>query len=165
MGFLSYAHFDDEHNLGWITAFCQTLGNEVRAQTGKPFQIFQDRRDIKWGESWRERIKAGLDASTFFFPVITPSFLQSVECKRELRDFLEHERKRKRADLVLPIYYIRCKEFDQKRCSGRIGTLVRALQKHQLKDLTDLRFEDVEENRVRKFVAKMAEEVCSAIIR
>jgi hypothetical protein len=39
------------------------------------------------------------------------------------------------------------------------------VKKHQLKDLTDLRFEAVDDNKVRKFVAKMAEEVCSAIIR
>src|SRR5260370_21173036 len=123
VGFLTYAKFDDEHNAGWITEFCQTLSGEVRAQTGKPFPIFQDREDIKWGQNWRKRISGGLKATTFLFPVITPSFLDSRECKRELRVFLQHERSRKREDLLLPVYYIRCKEFAQRTCPGQLCTL------------------------------------------
>ena len=165
MGFLSYAHFDDDHNRGWISDFCKTLSGEVRAQTGKQFPIFQDRTDLMWGQNWTARINGALETATFLFPVITPNFLSSTECKRELRDFLNHERARKRNDLVFPIYFIRCKNIDQKVCRGPLGTLVRAIKRHQMCHLLDLRFQKVEDMEVRKFLAEMARHVCDAIDR
>src|SRR6266571_3397840 len=80
IGFLSYTSFDDEHNRGWISDFCKALSGEVRAQTGSPFPIFQDRGDVKWGQDWKLRINGALQTATFLFPMITPNFFSSTEC-------------------------------------------------------------------------------------
>ena len=165
IGFLSYATFDDEHSGGWISDFCRSLSAEVRAQTGKPFPIFQDRRDVLWGQNWRSRINGALEAATFLFPVMTPSFFQSSECRRELGDFLRHEQRRRRNDLVFPIHFIRCKHLSQKNSRSPSATLVQAVKNHQVCDLIDLRFQKVDDMEVRRFLATMASHVCSAIDR
>ena len=94
--FLSYVHSDDAHDDGWVSRFRRKLSGEVRAQTRVPFEIFQDRADIRWGQHWRERIDESLGATTFFVAILTPSFLESKECRRELREFLRHEKRQGR---------------------------------------------------------------------
>ena len=165
LGFLSYSHFDDEHNQGWITEFCKVLSGEVQAQTGEPFPIFQDRDDIKWGQNWRARIKAALNTATFLFPIITPSFLKSRESRREIREFLKHERSQGRDDLVFSIYYIRCKQLEDERGTKKTDSVVRAIKQHQRFDLTDLRFESLKDLTVRKLIADMAMHIRDAIDR
>src|SRR5919108_3768053 len=103
--FMSYAHSDDKY--GHLTVFRERLGDEVRALLGAEFPIFQDHKDILWGQNWRERIEESLDEVTLLIPIVTPSFFASESCRDELRRFLERERKLKRTDLVLPVYYIR----------------------------------------------------------
>jgi F-box protein 11 len=51
--FLSYAHFDDQHDGGLITAFRKRLEGELRAQTAREVQIFQDQADIVLGTTGR----------------------------------------------------------------------------------------------------------------
>lgn len=165
IGFLSYAHFDDEHNQGWISAFVRVLKNEVQAQTGEPFAIFQDRMDIRWGDNWRERINSSLRTATLFFPIITPSFFKSTECKKELREFLEHENSLGRGDLIFPVYYIKCRPLEAKSAPKNSDKLVRVLRKRQRWDWTDLRFESLDDLKIRKVLAGMAIEIRDAIER
>ena len=75
-------------------------------QWGDEFSIFQDRKDISWGDCWKERINSSLDTTTFLIPVITPGFFKSEYCREELSRFLDRERKLGRDDLILPVYYI-----------------------------------------------------------
>lgn len=104
--FFSYVRFNDEHDDGRLSKLCEWLEGEVRAQTGDPFAIWQDRRSIGWGEQWRQRIEEGLQAATLLIVVITPSWFKSSACREEFNRFLDLERVRGRADLVLPIVYI-----------------------------------------------------------
>ena len=54
--FLSYTRFDDQHDGGTISEFCQRLASAVRAVTGEPFEIFQDVDDIDVGERWSGKL-------------------------------------------------------------------------------------------------------------
>ena len=65
IAFLSYTTFDNAHDEDAIAWFCERLSGEVRMQTGKSFPIFRDRKDIRWGQNWKERIEQGIDAATF----------------------------------------------------------------------------------------------------
>ena len=100
--FMSYAHPDDTR--GRLTEFREHLGDEVHIQTGEEFLIFQDRKDLQWGENWKKRIEESLDDATFLIPIITPSFFKSQACRDELERFLDREKKLGRNDLVLPIW-------------------------------------------------------------
>jgi cobaltochelatase CobT len=72
VAFMSYVRFDDQHERGRLTEFCQSLSGEVRLKTGSEFRIFQDRNDIALGQQWQERINESLDAVTFLVPILTP---------------------------------------------------------------------------------------------
>jgi cobaltochelatase CobT len=78
MAFMSYAHFANEHDKGYLTEFCKRLSGEVQLLLGEEFPIFQDREDIEWGELWKGRINDSLNSTTFLITIITPGFLRAI---------------------------------------------------------------------------------------
>jgi hypothetical protein len=55
VAFLSYARFNNQLDEDRISDFCKRLAGEVEAVTGEPFEIFQDLRNIRVGQQWKER--------------------------------------------------------------------------------------------------------------
>ena len=137
--FMSYVRFNDEHDNGRLTEFCQRLSGEVQVQTGAEFPIFQDRNDIKWGQNWKRRVKESVDAVTFLIPILTPGFFKSSACREELKRFLAREKKLRRDDLILPVYYVDCGVLndESKRSTDR---LAQVLATRQYGDWRVLRF-------------------------
>jgi cobaltochelatase CobT len=113
VAFFSYVRSDDDHDSGRISQLRQQLEGEVKMQTGRPFHIFQDRNDIKWGEQWKERIEDALLDVTFLIPIVTPSYFQSHACRMEFETFLVREKALGEERLILPIYYVSCDEMDE----------------------------------------------------
>ncbi|CAG0961345.1 hypothetical protein METP3_00846 [Methanosarcinales archaeon] len=130
VAFLSYVRSDDENENGRLTLFCERLSAEVKMQTGEEFPIFQDRKDIKWGQSWKERIENTLDEVTFLIPIITPSFFKSIPCRDEFKRFIEREKKLNRNDLILPVYYVNSDliEIKEKCTDDEIATIIASRQ-------------------------------------
>jgi hypothetical protein len=164
IAFISYVRFDDEHENGRITQLREHLSAEVRMQTGEELPIFQDRKDILWGQNWKERIEESLDEVNFLIPIITPSFFKSPACRGELERFLERERKLKRDDLILPIYYVNCPLLNDetKRLSDN---LAQEIAKRQYADWRDLRFEPFTSPKVSKMLAQLAVQISNALER
>ena len=161
---MSYVHSDDKY--GRLTEFLERLSDEVRVQIGEEFLIFQDRKDILWGQNWKKRIEESLDEVTFLVPIITPSFFNSQYCRRELERFLERERELKRDDLILPIYYVDCPLLNDKE--KRAGDeLAQAIADHQYADADwrDLRFEPFTSPQVGKTLEKLAVQIRDALER
>jgi parallel beta-helix repeat protein len=153
--FMSYARFNDEHDDGQLSAFRERLSTEVRAQTGEEFPIFQDRKDIAWGQSWQQRIDEALDAVTLLLVIITPGLFRSPACRAEVARFLDRERALGRQDLILPVYYISARQMDDP--GVREGDeLARVLAARQFADWRELRFEAFTAPVVRKAIAQLA---------
>jgi hypothetical protein len=160
--FFSYAHLDDKHDQRRLTKLRELLAAEVRTQTGHPFEIFQDRIAIRWGEQWRQRIEQALgDEVTFLIPVLTPSFFTSEPCREELRLFLERERRLGRNDLILPIYYVDCPvlNIESKRAGDE---LARVLAERQYADWRELRLTSPTSQAVRRKLAELAVQIRDA---
>jgi formylglycine-generating enzyme required for sulfatase activity len=102
--FLSYAHSDDEFLEGRITRLRQELQLAIRFVSGQPFEIFQDKDGIAFGQHWRERLDEALAASQFLIPILTPNWFASPACREEAEKFLAYEAAAGRRDLILPIY-------------------------------------------------------------
>src|SRR5438552_18207882 len=100
VGFFSYVRADDKNEGGRLTKICNKLNDEVGMLSGEEFHIFQDRKDILWGQEWAKRIEESVNASTFLIPVITPRFFKSESCRNELELFLEREKELSRSDLI-----------------------------------------------------------------
>ncbi|CAK8724981.1 hypothetical protein KKHLCK_15550 [Candidatus Electrothrix laxa] len=164
LAFMSYVNLDDQHEQGRLTQFRERLSGEVRMQTGEPFDIFQDRKDIAWGQQWQERIDESLDAVTFLIPIITPGFFKSTACREELERFLKREEELGRGDLILPVYYVRCPVLEDKVKRGH-DKLAQVVAARQYADWRQLRFEEFTSSLVRKALAKMAEQIVAALER
>jgi hypothetical protein len=162
--FMSYVHSDDEHDHGRITELCRYLSAEVRMQTGEEFFIFQDRKDIRWGQNWMGRIEQSLDDVTFLIPILTPSFFRSKFCRNELERFLEREKKLNRDDLVLPVYYVDTSQInDPTKALG--DELVKTIASRQYADWRKLRFESFNSIAVRIAIEQLAIQIREALER
>jgi parallel beta-helix repeat protein len=112
--FFSYVRGVDEHDAGRLTRLRERLQGEIRVQTGMAVEIFQDVRDIKWGDHWREEILESLAEAYFLIPVITPGYFVSEPCREEYEAFRQRQERMKPLEgggLVLPIYYVETDEM------------------------------------------------------
>jgi F-box protein 11 len=164
VGFMSYVRFDDKHENGRLSQFCERLSGEVRMQTGEEFHIFQDRNDIAWGQQWQQRLDESLDAVTLLIPILTPSFFKSVACRGELERFLDREKQLGRGDLILPVYYVDCPVLSDET-KRKADSLAKIIAGRQYFDWRELRFEPFTSPQVGKAVARMASQICKALER
>jgi acylglycerol lipase len=161
--FMSYARFDDQHDAGWLTRFRERLSTEVQAQTGNhDFEIFQDRKDIAWGQNWQQRIDDALDTVPLLLVIITPSFFSSSACRHEVNKFLDRERALDRHDLILSVYYISAREMDDPMLRAS-NELAKVLASRQLADLRQLRGKSITSPRVRKVITQLAAQLASRV--
>ncbi len=163
VAFMSYAHHDDGDSR--LSRFHERLERELRSQTGIDLEIFKDNDDIGLGEQWRKRLEAGLAGSTFLLPIVTPSFLTSPYCREELEAFLRHERALGRDDLILPIYYIDCRDFESAPPDDPAGAALRELLDRQRADWRDLRTLSPSSPRVEQARVKLAGQIRAAMTR
>lgn len=157
LAFLSYARNDNRE--GRVAEFHQKLNNELRTQLGdKSANIFMD-ADIELGVPWRERISVGLAKATFLLPIVTPSFLASKECREELDEFIQHERRVERGDLILPIVYINCDEFLTSTNDELVDSTWKTLRTRQFFDWSPFRHKDFSNEVVREALANLARQI------
>lgn len=160
--FLSYAHVDDEYDLGAITQFRKALEGQIRLHTGRgDLRIFQD-RDIAWGEEWKWRLGSWLDAVTFLVPVLTPSFFASRQCRWELQRFVDRERRLNRRDLILPVYWIESPLLESPARRAK-DDLAQELAARQYIDWRELRFEALPGPKTSRALAELATYVRDAL--
>ncbi|HKP74850.1 MAG TPA: toll/interleukin-1 receptor domain-containing protein [Longimicrobiaceae bacterium] len=164
VAFMSYVHSDDEHENGRLTQFRQRLSGELRIQTGESFDIFQDRKDIAWGQQWKRRIEESIDTATFLIPVVTPAFFRSPACRAELERFLKREQKLGRSDLILPLYYVECAALTDEAQRER-DPLAQAIADRQYTDWRELRFESFTSPEVGRRLASIARQIVLALAR
>jgi hypothetical protein len=155
IAFLSYVRSDDDHDEGRITAFRKRLEGEVRMQTGEPFEIFQDRNDIAWGQQWEDRINRSLSDVTFLIPIVTPSFFKSPACRSEFKTFALKEKMLGVNRLILPLYYVGCDELSDvyKEGSDEIADIIRS---RNWTDWRSFRFKPFSDENVAAALAGMA---------
>lgn len=121
IGFWSYVRRDDERNRNKISELRELVLAELETQIGGDVPVFKDTISIPHGVRWEELTTQALSDATFFIPILTPAFLQSEWCCREVRLFLERERELQAAhpDLprrsrIFPILYVDIEDADTK---------------------------------------------------
>lgn len=157
-GFLSYARSDDENENGRISELRERLSAEVQMQTGKVFPIFQDREDISTGRRWWSSIEESIVSTRLLIAIITPSFLRSETCRREVRLFANREQVLNCDELIVPILYVQTPQLYDLD-DDIAGDLI---QRNYF-DWVDLRFEDSDTNTYRKGIASLAGQIIAAI--
>lgn len=137
-GFWSYAHADDGAESGRIRRLATLLCEEYALLTATGLRLFLDRDDLAWGDTWQDRIDRALAGVTFFIPVITPRYFQSVECRRELLTFATHARALGVSELLLPIHYVNVQKLE----SPEDDEAMKIVSDTQWFDWRSLRLED-----------------------
>jgi hypothetical protein len=84
--FLSYAHGDDAT---WLRCFEQALLKGLRERLGEPAEIWRDTKEIRLGELWQDEIKTGISRTAAFLALVSPNYLSSDYCGKELSHFLK----------------------------------------------------------------------------
>lgn len=164
IAFMSYARKDDKNLKGGITKFREHLSTAVELLTGEEFRIYQDWKDIEWGQDWKENIDKSLDEVIFLIPIITPRFLKSMNCRDEVEHFILRETELNRTDLIFPVYFIDCPEMnDQSRNAS--DPIVKKIKEHQFTDWRELRFTSIDSKLVRKRMAELAGQIRNALER
>src|SRR5262249_29615849 len=109
LGVFCYLREDDEAFQGTLFGLREGIYPELSGQLGrskKTFRLWQDQEAIASGKLWETEIKAAIDQSIFFIPIVTPRSINSKYCKFEFESFLAREEAINRSDLIFPILYI-----------------------------------------------------------
>jgi CheY-like chemotaxis protein len=163
--FLSYTSRDDEFFGGAITSLRKSLELGVQVVTGhKNFNIFQDIDGIEFGQQWQKRLDQAIASTRFLIPIITPLFFQSDACRDELTKFMAHEKKQKRDDLILPVYYVTVPLLERRDMmrDDSIATAISARQRYDWRLKAALPINDPQ---MRGAVLELSEKIASAIER
>lgn len=107
--FWSYAHSDDDGSDGQIRRLKDGVDHAFKRHSGETLKSFFDRygtHRLEWGEEWRSKIGTTISGTTFFVPVISPSYLKSASCQDEFNQFWEKARDSDLQELLLPILWV-----------------------------------------------------------
>lgn len=157
-GFWSYVHADNAGDGGRILSLAQKVRNEYQIQTAEEIEIFVDREGIHWGTEWEQRINAAIAGTTFFIPVITPSYFRSQSCRQELLTFVLEAQRLGLEKLLMPVYWVTVAELEDNP-QNSADEAIRLIAQYQRADLRDARLEDEGSAMFRKGVANLAIEL------
>lgn len=99
--FISYAHLDNQplvqDERGWITDFHYVLERRLAMLLGEQPRIWRD-RELRGNDYFDDTIADGLVRSALLVSVVTPRYLRSDYCRKELATFTEHSAGGQRLD-------------------------------------------------------------------
>jgi hypothetical protein len=90
--FISYSHIDNQPfgdpRGGWVDIFHEQLQNFVNVHVGRRTSVWRDKR-LTGGEVFSAEIEQQLGTSAVLVSIISPGYLQSEWCNRELVGFTQ----------------------------------------------------------------------------
>lgn len=160
-GFWSYVRRDDELSDGDISNLRALVEGYLERQTGETARIFQDTRAIEHGADWERETREALAQANFFIPVLTPNYLRSLWCCKEVRFFLDRQQQlfETYPDLptrsrIFPILYTDIADVDS--IQPEIRDVLASLQ---FFDFTELQFLPNKSPEVRRAVSGFAGDI------
>ena len=165
-GFWSYSTSDEKNSRGRLSQLRALLASEMQSQIGKneKVNIFQDGAAIPPGAQWERQIREELEASSFFIPILTPAFLQSEWCCREVTLFGQREAALGRDDLIFPILYIDFgHEDDDQSVECHDEEVLPLLKRRQWFDFRRLRFKNYDSEEIMSKLEAIAKAIKSGL--
>jgi hypothetical protein len=88
--FISYAHIDNQpltaEQQGWISRFHASLSAMLSMRMGRPAQIWRDQK-LAGNDVFADQIVAQFAKTALLVSVLTPRYIESDWCAREVREF------------------------------------------------------------------------------
>ncbi len=85
--FISYRRTSNEGQDPWVDNFCASVRAQLRDLVGD-VQIWRDTAELRAGDAWRPEIAEAVDSTGIFLAVISRTYFDSDECRKELDRFL-----------------------------------------------------------------------------
>jgi len=90
--FISYAHLDNQplsaDQMGWVSLFHSTLQTLLSQRLGAPADIWRDDK-LHGNDDFSDEILDQLAGTAVFVSILTPRYLKSAWCKKEIRSFCQ----------------------------------------------------------------------------
>jgi hypothetical protein len=90
--FISYAHLDNQpifDEKGWVTQFNDSFGSILARRLGAYPTIWRDEGKLQGNSALTPEIEQGLANSALLITILSPSYINSDWCRKELHDFCE----------------------------------------------------------------------------
>lgn len=159
--FVSYVRADDEAENGRIVQFVKDVANSYALLYGHELELFIDREDIRWGQSWQQQISSAIDTTTFLMSVQTPRYLRSEACRKEVLDFSASVRSSAEPRLLLPLIWIDTKGAD---VVADDDPVLQRLTESQYVDVSEIRMLDRQSTDYRRGVEAVAKRLRETIV-
>ena len=85
--FISYRRSSNEGQDPWVDNFCDSVRSSLRDLVGD-VQMWRDTSELRAGDAWRPEIADAVDSTGIFLAVISRTYFDSDECRKELDRFL-----------------------------------------------------------------------------
>ena len=149
--YLSYAFPDNKD--GFVLHLANNLAQELQVQIGRPIDVIWDMDRTRPGATWSKDAEKRVEKATFLVPVVSPSYFNNEECRKEFVPFIEREY-RGNSELVLPLYFVSTGEIDGTSAQSEV-LWVQALRRHKIVDFREHRF-DFTTTKARRAIASLA---------
>ncbi len=166
IGFWSYTSSDDTASGGDLSHLRRVLRNDLQRLIGREpeVRIFQDANAIPKGADWEDRINEALDTASFIIPILTPAFLQSEWCCKEVLRFREREKALGRNNLIFPFHLTNTDHLDDgDPREVRDKTVHALLRSRQMLDFRPLELEDPNNRLVLRKLRELSELIYHAL--
>ncbi len=165
VGFWSYTRSDDENSDRELTRIRLRLKRQLQLLVGRPIvDILQDEEFIPRGTDWLEQIHQAIDRSLFFNPIVTPGFLHSEMCCKEVMLFRQREIELGRNDLIFPFHYIDTSYVQPIQSADCLDPeVLKLLRSRQGTKFHDLRNRDQEREDVALRIGALAKDIDAAL--
>jgi formylglycine-generating enzyme required for sulfatase activity len=166
IGFWSYTSSDDVASGGDLSQLRRVLRNDLQRLIGREpeVRIFQDANAIPKGADWEDRINEALDTASFIIPILTPAFLQSEWCCKEVLRFREREKALGRNNLIFPFHLTNTDHLDiGDPREVRDKTVHALLRSRQMLDFRPLELEDPTNRLVLRKLRELSDAIYHAL--
>jgi len=101
--FVSYRRASNEAQDRWVDVFCETLETRLKDLVGD-VKIWWDKDRLHVGQPWRKEVADALSSAAIFIAIISRTYLDSDECRKELDQFLGRLKKAGSERKIMPIF-------------------------------------------------------------
>lgn len=86
--FISYRRTSNAGEDPWVDNFCETVELRLRDLVSPQIKLWKDKAELNAGKAWRPEIAEAVDSTGIFLAVISRTYFDSDECRKELDRFL-----------------------------------------------------------------------------
>ena len=148
--FLSYTRNKDTFQK--VSQFRERFELEVNLRAPSS-RVFQDKQHLSDGAHFPEAIAQELRKADVFLALVSPAWLQSEWCRREIALFTDDAVNSARLHRILPLLWVDTPELSPRS----LDLVARTLAIINYSDWRDLRYESWEDPRSQKQIGKLAE--------